>query len=327
MRTKPSSTHGKTFQLGSIGAELDALGGVAIAVPPRSAPRLAPSRRLSPRVLISALVALLVTAVLVNALVSAPAMQWSVFAQWVFNGVILHGALNTVWLTLLCEALAILSGAALAWLLISSNSVGHVVAHAYQWGFRSVPELAQLLFWFNLSLLFPKLTIGVPFGGPALFSTSMNSVMTPWVAAVVGLGLHEGAYLAEVFRSGILSVDPGQLEVARSLGLRRWTIARRIVLPQAMRVIAPNAGSRLIGTLKLTSLASVVAIPELLYRVEGVYSRTFQTIPLLLVATVWYMAMVAVLRALQAYLERRFPEDRTQGKAVRADVAAAAQAV
>lgn len=289
-------------------------------------PRLAPRRRITRRVLASAVLAILLLAILVQALASSPAMEWSVFGQWVFNGVILSGVLNTVWLTLMCEALAIVSGALLAWMLLSSNPVGHLVAHAYQWGFRSVPELAQLLFWFNLSLLFPKLSLGVPFGGPALFSTSMNSVMTPWVAATIGLGLHEGAYLAEVFRTGIRSVDSGQTEAARSLGLGRRTIARRIVFPQAMRVIAPNGGSRLIGTLKLTSLASVVAIPELLYRVEGVYSRTFQTIPLLLVATVWYMLMVAVLRQLQWYLERRFPEHRLQREGGAHDVALAAEA-
>jgi polar amino acid transport system permease protein len=127
-----------------------------------------------------------------------------------------------------------------------------------------------------------------------------------WVAAIVALGLHEGAYLAEVFRSGVRAVDPGQREVARSLGISRWRVAVQIAMPQAMRTIALNAGSRLIGTLKITSLASLVAIPELLYRVENVYSRTFQTIPLLLVATAWYMVLVALLRILQARIERRY---------------------
>jgi polar amino acid transport system permease protein len=285
-------------------ADLDLpAAGAALASP---VPRLAPPRRITTGVIVSAAVTILVLAIGVYALVTAPAMQWSVFGHWVFNGVILRGVRNTVYLTVLCELLAIISGALLATMLQSSNPVGHVVAHAYQWGFRSVPELAQLLFWFNLSLLFPTLAFGVPFGGHHLLAVSTNRVMTPWVTAVIALGLHEGAYLAEVFRSGIESVDRGQRQVARSLGLSRWRIATRIVLPQAMRVIGPNAGSRLIGTLKLTSLASVVAIPELLYRVENVYSRTFQTIPLLLVATAWYMVMVAGLRYLQHRLERRY---------------------
>jgi polar amino acid transport system permease protein len=254
----------------------------------------------------AALVVLLAVAIAIQALATAPAMEWSVFAHWAFNGVILHGVLNTVWLTVACEALAIVSGIVVAFLLMSKNPIGRAVAHGYQWGFRSVPELAQLLFWFNLSLLFPRFSIGIPFGGPAAYSVPMNTLMTPWVAAILGIGLHEGAYLAEVFRAGVLSVGRGQREAARSLGVSRRKIALQIVLPQAMRSIAPNAGSRLIGTLKLTSLASIIAIPELLYRVENVYSRTFQTIPLLLVATVWYMLLVAVLRVMQAGLERRY---------------------
>jgi polar amino acid transport system permease protein len=269
-------------------------------------PRRAPRRRLTTGVLASAVVLALALTIAIQALATAPAMQWSVFAHWVFNGVILHGALDTVWLTLACEALAIVSGIVVAFLLMSKNPIGRAVAHGYQWGFRSVPELAQLLFWFNLSLLFPTFSIGIPFGGPAAYSVSMNVLMTPWVAAILGLGLHEGAYLAEVFRAGVLSVDPGQREAARSLGVSRRQIALQIILPQAMRSIGPNAGSRLIGTLKLTSLASIIAIPELLYRVENVYSRTFETIPLLLVATVWYMLLVGVLRLAQAALERRY---------------------
>jgi polar amino acid transport system permease protein len=257
-------------------------------------------------VVASAVAALLVAAIVVEALATAPAMEWSVFGHWIFGAVILHGVLNTVWLTLACEALAVVSGIVIAFLLMARNPVGRAVAHGYQWGFRSVPELAQLLFWFNLSLLFPRFGFGIPFGGPSAFSVPMNDVMTPWIAAIIGLGLHEGAYLAEVFRSGVNSVGGGQREAARSLGVSRRKIALQIVLPQAMRSIGPNAGSRLIGTLKLTSLASVIAIPELLYRVENVYSRTFETIPLLLVATAWYMVLVAGLRLLQAGLERRY---------------------
>ncbi len=269
-------------------------------------PRLVGRRRVTSGVVAAALVVGLALAVFLDAAVTAPAMQWSVFRQWLFNPAILEGVRDTVELTVGCEGLAIVSGVVLAAMLLSRNSVLHAVTHAYQWGFRSVPEIAQLLFWFNLSLLFPRFTIGLPFGGPVAWSTSMNVVMTPWVAALVALGLHEGAYLAEVFRSGIRGVDERQREVGRSLGLSRTRIALRIVLPQAMESIAPNAGSRLIGTLKITALASIIAIPELLYRVEGVYSRTFQTIPLLLVATAWYMVLVGLLRLLQAAVERHY---------------------
>lgn len=293
-------------------AALTPAGPAAGAAPPladlagRSAPRLAPPRRVTRGAVAAAGAATLLAAILVEALVTAPAMEWPAFRHWILDGVVVQGVRNTVLLTIACESLAIVSGTLLAAMLLSRNPVLHAVTHAYQWGFRSVPEIAQLLFWFNLSLLFPTFRLGVPFGGPSLYSTSMNTIMTAWVAAIVALGLHEGAYLAEVFRAGIDAVDPGQREAARSLGLSRGRIALQIVLPQAMRTIAPNAGSRLIGTLKLTSLASLVAVPELLYRVENVYSRTFQTIPLLLVATAWYMALVALLRLLQARLERRF---------------------
>jgi len=243
-------------------------------------------------------------------MVTASAMDWPVFRHYLFNPVIMRGVVTTFELTAYCEVLAIVTGALVAAALMGANPVWQIVGHAYQWVFRSIPELAQLLFWFNLALVFPHFSLGLPFG-PSLYATSMNTVMTPWVAAILGIGLHEGAYLAEVFRSGITTVGRGQTEAARVLGIPRRKIALRIVLPQAMRVIAPNAGSRLIGTFKLTSLASILAVAELLYTVQAIYSANFETIPLLMVATVWYMSGVAVLRGLQHLLERRFGSRRS----------------
>jgi polar amino acid transport system permease protein len=273
---------------------------------PTSTPRLAPARNVTFGVIVSTLAVLLLFAVVVYATVRAPALDWSAFRRYFFSPTVREGVKNTVLLTLLCEGLAICSGAVAAAMLLSGNPIGRAVAHMYQWIFRSVPELAQLLFWFNLALVFPRLKIGIPFGGPSFWSTDTNTIMTLWTAAVLGIGLHEGAYLAEVFRSGIRSVDRGQIDAARAVGLPRWKLRLDIVFPQAMRVIAPNAGSRLIGTLKLTSLASVLAVPELLYSVQSIYSRTFETIPLLLVASAWYMLMVGLLRLLQHWLERRY---------------------
>jgi polar amino acid transport system permease protein len=255
---------------------------------------------------LSTLVLALAISVFVHALIVAPTMQWSVVSHYLFSSLILHGLLRTIELTLTCEVLAVVTAAVLAWLLISGSPPWRAAVHAYQWFFRSVPELAQLIFWFNLSLLFPRLKFGIPFGGPIFGSLSTNAVVTPWVAAIIGIGLHEGAYLAEVFRSGIASVDDGQREAAQALGLSPRRTFRRVIFPQAMWVIVPNAGSRLIGTLKITSLASVLAIQELLYTTETIYSRTFQTIPLLLVATVWYMVCVAFLRVVQYRLERHY---------------------
>jgi polar amino acid transport system permease protein len=281
---------------------------------PSSTPHLVSARRITPSLILSALAGVFAIAIVASAAIRAPALDWSTFRQYLFSSTVRKGAANTVLLTILCEALAIASGAVVAALLMGSNAVGRIVGHTYQWTFRSVPELAQLLFWFNLALVFPQFKIGIPFGGPSLWATNMNTVMTPWTAAILGIGLHEGAYLAEVFRSGFLSVDRVQIDAARALGLPRRKLVVDIIFPQAMRVIAPNAGSRLIGTLKLTALASVLAVPELLYSVQSIYSRTFETIPLLLVATAWYMLMVGVLRVLQHWLERRY--EMPQGAAV-----------
>jgi polar amino acid transport system permease protein len=263
-------------------------------------------RRLTPSLVATSVVLLFLVAVFVNALVTAPTMQWGVVAHYLFSGLILTGVLHTIELTVICELLAVLSAAALAWMLLYGNIAWRSLAHSYQWFFRSVPELAQLIFWFNLSLLFPQLKIGIPFGGPSFESIPMNTIMIPWVAAIVGIGLHEGAYLAEVFRSGINSVDAGQREATQALGLTPRRTFSKVILPQAMWVIVPNAGSRLIGTLKMTSLASILGISELLYTVESIYGRTYQTIPLLVVAAIWYMVCVAVLRVVQHFLERHY---------------------
>jgi len=271
-------------------------------------------RRLTPGLIISAIIVCIVLAVFTEAVITAPVMAWGVVWDNLFSSLVLTGVLHTVELTVVCEGLAIVSAAILAWMLVSGNIVWRFVAHGYQWFFRSIPELAQLIFWFNLSLLFPTLGVGIPFGGATFGQVPTNQIITPWLAAVVGIGLHEGAYLAEVFRAGVNSVSVGQREAARALGLTPRRVFRRIVLPQAMWVIVPNAGSRLIGTLKLTSLASVLAISELLYTVENIFSRTLQTIPLLLVATAWYMAMVGLLRLLQWLLERHYAAAAHRGE-------------
>jgi polar amino acid transport system permease protein len=275
---------------------------------------VAPRRRWGWGLVVSAVVLLFALAVFAHAVATAPTMAWGTVGNYLFSSLILTGLLHTIELTAICEVVAVFTGGVLAWLLLSGNVAWRSAVHVYQWFFRSVPELAQLIFWFNLSLLFPRLRFGIPFGGPSFDSISTNEVITPWLAAIVAIGLHEGAYLAEVFRSGMNSVDPGQREAARALGMSGRRTFRKIVLPQAMWVIVPNAGSRLIGTLKITSLASVLAIQELLYTVESIYARTFQTIPLLLVATVWYMVCVAFLRVMQHRFERHYAKAATGGR-------------
>ncbi len=176
---------------------------------------------------------------------------------------------------------------------------------AYIWFFRSVPALVQLIFWYNFGALYPTISVGLPWG-PTLFSASANTLITPLFAALAGLGLAQAAYTAEVIRGGILSVPPGQTRAALALGMRPMTTFRRIVFPQALRVIIPPVGNEVVSMVKSTSLVSVIAMADLLYTAQLIYARTYETIPLLIVASLWYLFVVSVLSAGQHVLEQRF---------------------
>ncbi|HXP29387.1 MAG TPA: amino acid ABC transporter permease, partial [Solirubrobacteraceae bacterium] len=183
----------------------------------------------------------------------------------------------------------------------------------YVWFFRGTPVLVQLLFWYNIAALYPKISVGIPFG-PAFVHADANTLITPFAAAILGLGLNEGAYMAEIVRAGIISVDPGQADAAQSLGMTRLQTMRRIVLPQAMRVIIPPTGNETISMLKTSSLASVIVVTELLYASQLIYSVNFKTIPLLIVASIWYIVCTSVLYVGQYYLERYYGRgSRSQG--------------
>jgi polar amino acid transport system permease protein len=175
----------------------------------------------------------------------------------------------------------------------------------YIWFFRGTPVLVQLLVWFNLAFLYPKISIGIPFG-PSWLTANANNLITPLAAAILGLGLNEGAYMAEIVRAGILSVEHGQSEAAQALGMSSGQTMRRIILPQAMRVIIPPTGNETISMLKTSSLASVITVTELLYAVQLIYSVNFKTIPLLIVASIWYLIVTSVLTAGQYYVERYY---------------------
>jgi polar amino acid transport system permease protein len=162
----------------------------------------------------------------------------------------------------------------------------------------------QLIFWYNLAALLPRISLGIPFG-PDFHTWSTNDLITPLVAAIVGLSMHEMAYMAEVIRAGVIAVPDGQIEAARSLGMSRYQLFRRVVLPQASRFIVPPTGSQVIMMLKATSLVSVIAMRELLYSVQETYNQTFQVIPLLTVAVLWYLIVTSLLAFGQMYLERR----------------------
>ncbi|WP_190189171.1 amino acid ABC transporter permease [Streptomyces minutiscleroticus] len=266
-------------------------------------PRIVPRRH--PGRLLAAAVALLVLAMVLNSVVRNDAFGWDVVGRYLTTSAVLSGLLLTLWLTAAVMVLGFLLGTVLAVMRLSANAVLRTLGWGYVWIFRSTPLLVQLLFWFNIGALYPTLGVGVPFG-PQFATVQTVDLFGPTLTAVIGLTLHEAAYAAEVVRGGILSVDAGQTEAAQALGLSRWRTLRRIVVPQAMRSIVPTAGNMLIGTLKGTSIVSVLAVHDLLFSVQLVYNQTYQVIPLLLVATLWYVAVTTVLTAAQYHVERYY---------------------
>ncbi|MFF1452442.1 amino acid ABC transporter permease [Streptomyces sp. NPDC058274] len=255
--------------------------------------RIVPRRR--PGQWAAALVVLVLLGLAVNSVARNKAFQWDVVGDYFTSASVLRGLWLTLWLTALVMVLGFALGTLLAAFRLSANPVLRAVSWGYVWLFRSMPILVQLLFWFNIGALYPQI-LGV----------KTVNLLGPVTVAIVGLTLHEAAYAAEVVRGGILSVDRGQIEAAQALGLsrlRRWS---KIVLPQAMRSIVPPAGNMLIGTLKGTSIVSVIAVQDLLYSVQLVYHRTYQVIPLLMVATLWYVIVTSVLSVGQYYVEKYY---------------------
>ncbi|MEV4613300.1 amino acid ABC transporter permease [Kitasatospora sp. NPDC049258] len=267
--------------------------------------------RRRPGRLLAAAAALLLFGMVLNSLVRNRAFRWEVVGQYFTTTSIVDGLLLTLWLTALVMVLGFALGTVLALARLSDNPVLKSLSWGFVWVFRATPLLVQLLFWFNIGALYPRLGVGVPFG-PEFLTVKTVNLLGPVLTAVIGLTLHEAAFAAEVVRSGILSVDQGQLEAAASLGLRRRRVLRRIVVPQAMRSIVPTAGNMLIGTLKGTSIVSVLAVQDLLYSAQLVYNQTYQVIPLLMVATLWYIGVTSVLSVGQYYLERHFARGATR---------------
>jgi polar amino acid transport system permease protein len=212
----------------------------------------------------------------------------------------------TLELTVISMIIGIVLGIIVAVMRLSPNPLVSGASWLYIWFFRGTPLLVQLLFWFNLGALFPTVDLGVPFG-PSFIHASSNSLITAFVAALLGFGLNEGAYMAEIVRGGIISVDEGQTEAAQSLGMTRLPIMRRIVLPQAMRVVLPPTGNEFISMLKNTSLVIVLgSVFDLLFEAQQIATANFIVIPLLIVASIWYLGMTSVLYVGQYFIERRF---------------------
>lgn len=248
----------------------------------------------------------LVNVWIVYQILTNPGFEWSVVGRYMLDPGVLQGVFMTLELTVLVMAIGVVVGVVVALMRMAGDPLLTFCAHAFVWFFRGTPVLVQLVFWYNLSALFPEISFGIPFGGPKIWEISSTVAISSFTAAMLGLGLNEGAYMAEIIRAGLLSVDPGQTEASKALGHRPWQTFRVVVLPQAMKSIVPPTGNQVIGMLKYTSLASVVALHELMHSVELIYSRTFETVPMLIVAALWYLIMVSVLSIFQFYIERHY---------------------
>ncbi|WP_368517911.1 amino acid ABC transporter permease, partial [Rhizobium sp.] len=233
--------------------------------------------------------AALVIAVVLYSTFTNPRWGWGVFAEWFFAEPVLVGLGRTLLLTALAAVSGSILGTALALARVSKSPLLASLSWGYIWLLRSIPMIVLLLVLNNLGYLYETISIGVPFSDKILFDYPTTRLLTPFAAAFLGLTLNQSAFFAEIVRGGILSVDQGQLEAAASLGLSRRRQAFRIVLPQAMRSILPTGFNEIIGLAKSTSMVYVLALPELFYTVQVIYRRNLEVIPLLMVATVWYL--------------------------------------
>jgi polar amino acid transport system permease protein len=240
-----------------------------------------------------------------------PHFEWGEVGHYLFDQRILEGLVVTIELTVIAMAIGIVLGVLLAVMRLSPNPLLSGSSWLYIWFFRATPVLVQMLFWYYISALYPKLGLGIPFA-PAFVHPNVNTLITAFRAAVLALGLNEGAYMAEIVRAGVISVDEGQTDAAQSLGMTRAQTMRRIVLPQAMRVIIPPTGNETISMLKTTSLAFAISVGELLGSVSNIYSVNFKEIPLLIVASIWYAVCTSVLYVGQYYLERHYGRGATR---------------
>ncbi|MET0132986.1 MAG: amino acid ABC transporter permease [Kibdelosporangium sp.] len=255
---------------------------------------------------IATVVVLVVLAQVVHGLVTNQFYQWERFTYWFFEPAVLDGLLITLYVAAVSAVLALAGGTVLALARLSRSPVLQAVSWTYIWLFRSVPLIVVLLFLYNFSALYQTLSVGVPFG-PAFITFGVTALATETVIAILGLTLHESAYAAEIVRAGILSVDQGQHEAAAALGIPRYHQFRRIVLPQALRSVIPNYVNLLISLVKSTSLVFYVSLLDLFGTVQSLGSTyPGDIVPLLLVATVWYVILTSVVSVVQYYVERRF---------------------
>jgi len=243
---------------------------------------------------------------------TAQGSGWAAVGHYLFNTLIFKGILVTLELTVLAMAIGIVLGVILAVMRLSPNPVMSWVSWLYIWFFRGTPVLVQIFFWFNLNLVLKSIDIGIPFTSFWLHANT-NSLIPPFMAALLGLGFNEAAYMAEIVRAGIISVEHGQTEAAQALGMNRGLVMRRIVLPQAMRVIIPPTGNETISMLKTTSLAFTASVTELFTRQQQIATATYDVLELLIVASIWYLVMTSILTVGQFYIERHFGRGSSRG--------------
>jgi polar amino acid transport system permease protein len=258
---------------------------------------------------VAALVVAVIAVLLARSVITNPRFEWGTVGDYLFDSRVLHGVLTTIELTVIAMVIGVLGGALLAVMRLSPNPLVSGSSFFYIWIFRGTPVLVQLFVWNFISAVYPEISFGLPF-----LHLDANNLIKPFTAAILGLGLNEAAYMAEIVRAGILSVDEGQSEAAQALGMTRTQTMRRIVLPQAMRVIVPPTGNEVISMLKTTSLASAIAVTELLYAVQLIYSQNYKTIPLLIVASIWYLVGTTILSIGQYFLERRFGRGQSRAE-------------
>lgn len=254
------------------------------------------------RTAIATLMLLFVVFVL-QGLAQNKAFEWHTVWHYFFSSSVLGGIKRTLSLTVLSMILALVVAVLIANMRLAKNPVLRAIAGGYVWFFRSVPLLVLLILGFNFSVIYPQLGLGVPFG-PQFFSISMAKALTAYWAAVLAFGLQQAAYTSETIRASILAVPSGQSEAASALGMTPAHTFFRIVFPQAMKIAIPPIGNDTINLLKGTCLVAFIAVPDLLYSVQEIYNRTYDVVPLLMVACIWYMIFVTVLSIGQHYLEK-----------------------
>src|SRR5665213_2500626 len=255
---------------------------------------------------LAAAIVLVCADAVVNSMATNKRFQWGVVGHYLFDDRILSGVVSTLEITIAAQAIGVALGILLAVMRLSPNPLIGGASWLYVWFFRGTPVLVQLTFWYvGIAVLYPTINLGIPFGPQFIHIHSVTAI-TGFLAIVLALGLNEAAYMSEIVRAGIISVDEGQSEAALSLGMTRLHTMRRIVLPQAMRVIIPPTGNETISMLKTSALAQTVAGLELFASAVNGYNATFQVIPLLIVASIWYLVMTSVLYVGQYYVERYY---------------------